>query len=306
MKRMIQLVCLILAALFCTGCGKQEQPMEGICYQIYEINKSDTQLSTREFFSEEEDVEKLLYLLLEQLQTLPENAELRAAIPEGVSLQKAVLADETATLSFASDYNSLSQTGEVLTRAAVVRTLTQVEGISYVNFLLEGDALMNSLGNPVGMMTADQFIDNSGNEINTEEMATLTLYFANATGDGLKKVTREVVYNSNISLEKLVMEQLTAGPYEEEEALPVINPATKTLTATISDGICYLNMDDNFLQQPENITAEVAIFSIVNSLVELPDVNKVQFSINGENEIMYREMFSLSNYFERNLELVTQ
>ena len=46
------------------------------------------------------------------------------------------------------------------------------------------------------------------------------------------------------------------------------------------------------------------IYSVVNSLVELNNVNKVQITINGEN-IMFRESVSLSTVFERNLNIVT-
>ena len=49
----------------------------------------------------------------------------------------------------------------------------------------------------------------------------------------------------------------------------------------------------------------MAIYSVVNSLVELNNVNKVQITINGETNIMFRESVSLSTVFERNLNIVT-
>ena len=65
-----------------------------------------------------------------------------------------------------------------------------------------------------------------------------------------------------------------------------------------------MNLDENFLVQPYNVSGEVTIYSIVNSLAELPNVNKVQFSINGSTDVMYREKISLTTVFERNLEVV--
>ena len=53
-----------------------------------------------------------------------------------------------------------------------------------------------------------------------------------------------------------------------------------------------------------NVTSDVTIYSITNSLVELSNVNKVQISINGNINVTYRENTSLSTVFERNLELV--
>ena len=46
------------------------------------------------------------------------------------------------------------------------------------------------------------------------------------------------------------------------------------------------------------------IYSIVNSLVELSNVNKVQIAVNGKTDIVFRETFNLVNLYERNLELI--
>ena len=46
------------------------------------------------------------------------------------------------------------------------------------------------------------------------------------------------------------------------------------------------------------------LFRSANSLVELPNVNKVQIAVNGKTDIVYRETFNLSNLYERNLDLV--
>ena len=72
----------------------------------------------------------------------------------------------------------------------------------------------------------------------------------------------------------------------------------------VRDGTCYVNLDGNFSNQIYNVTPEVTIYAITNSLVELSNVNKVQISINGETNINYRENISLSAVFERNLDLV--
>ena len=155
-------------------------------------------------------------------------------------------------------------------------------------------------------MTADLFIDNAGNEINAYEKTRLLLYFTNEDGERLIGVqTKPVVYSSNISMEKLVVERLIAGPdAENEELYPVINPATKVLGVTVKDGTCYVNLDNGFLTQTYNVSAEVQIYSIVNSLVELSNINKVQIAVNGNTDMIFREKISLSNVFDRNLDLV--
>ena len=296
----------IMFMLVLTACGKEQKATDETVYQIYEVNKEETKVASREITTTETDTEKLLGVLIEELEKTPEDTENRAAITEAIQLQSSTVADESANLNFGVGYYEQSLTGEILTRAAIVRTLTQIPDVNYVSFLVDGSALLNNQGAPVGVMTADQFIDNSGNEINTEEKVTLVLYFANENGDKLKTVTREVVYSSNISLDKLVMEQLITGVQDGEEAYPTINPATKVVSVTVSDGTCYVNLDKEFLTQIYKVDAGVTIYSIVNSLVELSDVNRVQISINGETDLSYKESVPLATVFERNLELVEQ
>ena len=296
----------IMFMLVLTACGKKQKAADETVYRIYEVNKEETKVASREITTTETDTEKLLGVLIEELEKTPEDTENRAAITEAIQLQSSTVADDSANLKCGVGYYAQSLTGEILTRAAIVRTLTQIPDVHYVSFLVDGSALLNNQGAPVGVMTADQFIDNSGNEINTEEKVTLVLYFANENGDKLKTVTREVVYSSNISLDKLVMEQLITGVQDGEEAYPTINPATKVVSVTVSDGTCYVNLDKEFLTQIYKVDAGVTIYSIVNSLVELSDVNRVQISINGETDLSYKESVPLATVFERNLELVEQ
>lgn len=76
------------------------------------------------------------------------------------------------------------------------------------------------------------------------------------------------------------------------------------MSVVTKDGICYVNLDETFLNQIYNVTADVTIYSIVNSLAELSNVNKVQISINGDTSTTYREKFAFSTVYERNLDLV--
>ena len=65
-----------------------------------------------------------------------------------------------------------------------------------------------------------------------------------------------------------------------------------------------MNLDENFLSVVNNVSTDVSVYSIVNSLIELPSVNKVQISVNGKTDVLYRETVNLSTVFERNLDLV--
>ena len=44
------------------------------------------------------------------------------------------------------------------------------------------------------------------------------------------------------------------------------------------------------------------IYSIVNSLAAVSSINKVQISVNGSQDVMFRDAISLNQLFERNLD----
>ncbi len=307
MNRKRYWIWLLACLLFVAACGGSGRMDRSRAYKVYYINNSETGVEMHEHELEAETADGQLDELLLLLGTMPEKLEYKAPLQMGFNLLSAHIDGEKLYLDVSEEYRSLKATTEILVRAALVRTMSQVEGIKYVAITVEGGQLHDSLGNVVGLMSANQFIDNAGNEINAYDKVRLRLYFANADGTALVATNRTMAYNTNISLERLVVEQLLAGPGPDvaDVVYPVMNPNTKIVSVSVRDGICYVNFDENFLNQTYNVSSEVAIYSIVNSRGELTSVNRVQISINGETDIMYRESISLSTVFERNLDLIT-
>lgn len=305
-KKKWLLLPVISALLLVCACGQQGKKSVGKIYKIYYVNHDETGVIFNEYVTETTDRDELLGELLQQMETRSEKLEYKAPISGTFQLLGATFSEDQLILNFDENYRLQPVISEILVRAAIVRTLTQIDGVSYLSFQVNSEPLLDASGALVGVMNADQFIDNAGNEINTYEKVKLTLYLADEEGDGLKPVTRTVVYNSNISMERLVVDQLIAGPNENEAAFPTINPDTRVVSVNVQDRICYVNLDSTFLTQIYNVTSEVTIYSITNSLVELNNVNKVQISINGDTNVNYKENISLSTVFERNLEIVEQ
>ena len=68
--------------------------------------------------------------------------------------------------------------------------------------------------------------------------------------------------------------------------------------------MCYLNLDGGFLNNPLEVKDYIPIYSIVNSLSELSSVNRVQISINGAQNVRFRDSIELNVMFERNLDYI--
>lgn len=304
MKKWFGLALLLLLCGCMTACSKgggEEEQQNTI--QIYYINRDETAIMPVEYALSATDKADAVAEVLGVLKADPEEKELKATVSATIQILSCTINDGKLVIDFAKSYKDMPATTEVLVRAAIVRTVSQIDGIETVEFEMEGEPMIDHAGILVGAMNPGQFIDNAGTEINAYEKVTLQLYFANKEGTALIPVSRTIEYNTNVSLEKLVMEQLLKGP-ENSEGNPTINPATKVINVTVNDGICYVNLDQAFLTQVYSVNSEVTIYSIVNSLVELDHVNKVQILVNGESEVSYRESMNLNTTFGRNLDLV--
>ena len=152
-------------------------------------------------------------------------------------------------------------------------------------------------------MTSNDFVVNPGEQINSIQHATLDLYFASPSGDALVLETQRVYYNSNVSLEKLVIEHLLAGP-NSSDAIASIPSETTLVNVSVADRICYVSLGDGFRMQNYDVQEEIVIYSLVDSLTALPHIDKVQISINGDTSGVYRESFPFSTIYEEDLSYV--
>ena len=297
-------ILLLAIPLLMEGCRKQQQVDES-GYQIWYINQDETCLKYENKELQSKNEEGLLREMMEVMRETPTDDELKPVIPEDVELLDFDFEHNQLYLDFSPEYKKMPKVYEVLCRAAIVRTLGQIDGVEYVDFQVNGEPLTDLEGKEIGLMNEDQFIENAGEEINAYRTADLTLYFSNKAGDKLVEQRVAMEYNSNISLEKLIVEQLIAGP-PFEGAYPTIPSETKLLNISIKDNICYVNLDEGFLGTGYNVIESIPVYSIVNSLIENTDAQKVQISINGETNRMFRESINFDTIFEKNEGLIEQ
>ena len=313
-KYIIRIQYLLLSALLLLfglsyGCstklniGNGEPEQEEKKYYAYYINRDKTRVQAEEVELTSTETTDRIEEMVNILAKNPEHKELRTSMNNNFFLLDYSYKDETLTLNLSLEYKDMSPNEEILVRAALVRSFAQIEGVQYVQFAVAGDALTDAAGLPVGLLNADSFIENDGKEINAYERVNVTLYFATVDGKNLLSGQRSVVYNTNISMEKMVMEQLIKGP-QVAGYYPTIPPDTKILSVTNKDGTCYVNLSDDFLKQTYDVSTDVVLYSIANSLIDLSDVSRVQIQINGSSQIVYRETVSLETPLERNLDIV--
>jgi germination protein M len=67
-----------------------------------------------------------------------------------------------------------------------------------------------------------------------------------------------------------------------------------------------VDLSQTFLTETYEVNAETAIYSIVNSLCEFTNVNKVQITVDGEKSVKFMDSLDLSEPLERDLEIITE
>lgn len=325
-NRTILLMVLLLLFVAAWGCGREKEnrtPQEGQYYTYY-VNQAGTALVSRIYEPEAEDTEGILAELIAQCQTVPEGSDGRRAIPANVMLAgPATFKNGIVTVYFDTTYTLMDQVTELLCKAALAKTLTQLEGVDFISIYVNDKpytgngtgtgenetGVAESSGGLVSvepiLLSASDFVDNTGDATNQYTQADLVLYFANAAGTDLVTEQRSVVYSSSLSLERVILSQLIAGP-QEEDHVATLPETLKIQGVSLRDGVCYVDFDNSFLEVAMNVTDAIEIYSVVNSLTGLDSIKQVQITINGSANETFRNSIPLSGKFEKDLSYLEQ
>lgn len=298
-KRITMMLLLMSIMILGAGCKKEEAESE---YKVLFVNSQGTALVGQNYHGESENTEQIIEGMLEELQH-SDNMELQPAIPVEVTVEKYECKSGKLDIHFSSEYKKMQTVREVLCRAAVVRTLTQIAGVNQVMFYIEDVALTDKEGIPYGYMQANDFVQNTGSSINSYEVTDFVLYYAGKSGDKLVKDNVSIRCSSNQTRESVVIESLIKGP-SCDEAIVTIPKGTELLSTSIKDGICYLNFNEGLNNSIAGVTPEMVIYSIVNTVVECGNAGLVQIAINGESNITFQESIKLGEPLSMNLDIM--
>ena len=303
MSNYLVLFLLMIMCLLCLGCGRENgQNGADSGYTIYYLNASGNQLVGNPYEPQAGDQETLVQELMAALNTVPTDLECQSAIPSQVEKMSFRVEANVLHLYADANYALMDSVKEILCRAALTKTLTQIPGIDYLTIYCAEQPIMDGAGNPVGMLAASDFVD-SIRDVNSFEKTEMTLYFANETGDMLVAEKREVMRSTNTSVEKLIVEQLIEGP-KGIGRFATMPKDVKLLSVSVNETVCSINLDAAFLNNTLEVKEYIPIYSIVNSLSELSTVSRVQIRINGSEDAVFRDLIPLSTVFVRNYDYI--
>lgn len=226
------------------------------------------------------DIEDVLQLFLRRAR----GSDLRCALPDGVELIGWTSDSGLVTLELSEEFLELSAMERTTAVFAAVLTLCQLDEVDAVSITVGGETLFHALD------AEDALLQDTEADPYTRR---LRLYFASSDGRWLESEYHSLSLDDDSALERYVMEELLRGP--NDPALHSAIPAgTELLSCRTEGGVCTVDLSGEFLEnRPDTALGErLAVWSIVNSLTTLSDVDSVRVLCQGEtiDTYVYRSL----------------
>lgn len=306
LKKLTALLMAVFMLFGTTACRSREMTLEDGKFYVYFRSQNRRELYPVEGVVDLTlPMDTLISSVYSHMVSGADESDYTSAVSSDAVLNGFVMEEENLILNFSASYLDITPMEETLMRAAMVNTFTQINGISTVEIRVEGQPLTRHDGTYVGLMKASDFSDVLGNGLNAYTRTSVNVYFANETGEFLKKSTLDIAYDNSNAPEQYVTSLILAGPSDEAYGYAVFPADTKMVSVVTKDNICHVDLSGSFVNSTNSpVLPEVTIYALVNSLTELPGIASVQITINGSAAVQYMDQIDLSQPLKRNLDLV--
>lgn len=278
MKRILA-ISVIFALLFqLTGCFGKGENITSI--NIYFKNKQTGELVAEEFeYEGKQSTMDMATFAMNMLVKGPSKDTNLKVLAHDAKFNSVSIKNEVAVVDFSEEFKYQTGVDELLSRFSVVRTLCGLPGITGVMITINSLPLTsNATGKEIGVMNKKDLVLGIDTQMET---ITIELYFATTDKTALKSEQRQVETYDTVSLEKTVINELLKGPKstELESAIP---QGTKLVSVETKEGVCYVNLSAEFINNFTGNNGTLAVYSIVNSICNLETVNAVQILVEGK------------------------
>ncbi len=275
MKRAIALLLLLLLLAGCTaGENGGSAPSVDVYYLAPEGDLSGGSAVSKVSYSAAHSGD-LLHEALVRLTEAPEGkTRMRSAFPPGLRISTYTLEGRSISVDLTSTYLELSPVEKTLVRCCLVLTLCSLDEVDAVNITVEGETAETGL-------TPDILLLESTSE--SEYQTELELWFPAKDGTCLLAERRQLTIAQNKPLAEYAVEELLRGPQRSDAAAAA--PAGTVLRGiTVSGGRCTVDFsEDYYRNRPTDPGKErLMLYALVNTLTELPGIESVRLSAEGE------------------------
>jgi len=266
---------VLLLAIFICACGREGSGSSDSTLSVYRPVKAEYRTGGELIRAEKvslgenaDPVQGAAYAI----SALSADDKLDSVLPDGVEIVSTEQNGKIAKVTMNAAYRAVCGMEKALVDYCIALTMCSIPKIDYVSIYVGSDLIESRLTAGDAVMK---------NTVVSSDEAGVRVYFPRLTG-GLGYEYRTITVSGDSMPERLIMDELMAGPKSEQlsEALP---KSTVPLSVYANGGICSISFAEGFLSD-EALTDEdiqLSIYSIVNSLTGLADVDSVQILVEG-------------------------
>jgi germination protein M len=241
---------------------------------------------------------------IEELIKGPTTPGLYPTIPNGTKLKSIKIENGTAVVDFSKEFKENhpgGSAGELITINSIVNTLTEFTSIKNVKFLIEGKENETLAGHVIFDQPFTRNEDIIGQRI--------ILYFSNKDANYLIPEYRDIQHDEP-NVVKRIVQELIKGPMAEglEPTMPEGLTEKDILDAKINGDTAIVNFSSNLKTRHKGGSAgeTLTVYSIVNSITELPNIKRVQILIDGKVQDTLAGHMALDEPIMRNPNLIKE
>lgn len=294
MKKLIYILIAIITITLLSSCQSGVKSESVTCNLYYYENELREGMTAKKITFEKAPIDEIAEKLFSLLSS-PESKKSIPILTPDIKLSELKTENGECSLTLSGRYLEISEQKRAEINACVTHTMCSHPDIERVTIYCEDKSYS---------FISDDFITASPRT--HHNMFTANLYFANESADMLLKEERTISLESDKSREYLVLEELIAGP-SDINASGILSERLKINDVQVIEGVCIIDLSADFVSQTPHteIAENMAVYSIVNTMTELPMINSVRFLING-NENHGFEFIDISKPLTNKSDLISK
>ena len=287
MKKQICLLLIFAVVLSLGGCGSESYQDPGHFYYLRTTSRfsgGDGVIvpEVRELKNLRSDLDSVLLTYLEG----PTTEDLESPFPRDTEMLDWKRIGTSLHINFSKPFSQLSGIDLTLACACIAKTCMDVTDAQIIRIRADG-ALLNGSTYIVMDEESIRVLDDSLDKLRTD----LTLYYTDSQRRYLIGHTVSVNLANHDNVASYLTEQLLTPP----SGMGLVSPlpsGTKLLSCRISDGLCSLDFSQEFEQNAfsQSFAQRTTLLSLVNTLTQLEDVERVEFYLEGNLMARYQEL----------------
>lgn len=219
--------------------------------------------------------------LLDRTQTVEDGYTSPA--PEGLKTNSVKFDQSQFNIDFNEVYQSMNSTDEMFFRTCAVLSLTQIEGVNSVDFLINGEQLMNNSGDIIGPMHERDFVIEDLHGTIYKDTKEVSLYYASKDGKHLVEVKKDITNEIGESMEEAALYALSEKVDDKEPYMAPLPENLRINSFAINGGTCFIDLSDDIMDSVSGVNSKTTVFAMVDTLIDMNGASNVSFTVNGES-----------------------